>query len=46
MEDGTIEEFEPDDIGSIPPGDDAWVIGDEPVVGFDILTESLESRTA
>lgn len=35
MDDGTRKEFGPGDVGLIPPGHDAWVIGDEPVVAFD-----------
>ncbi len=35
MDDGTTKEFGPGDVGSIPPGHDAWVVGNEPVVGFD-----------
>lgn len=35
MQDGTEAEIGPDDVGIIPPGHDAWVIGDEPVVLFD-----------
>ena len=35
-DDGTTQEFGPGDIGMIPPGHDAWVVGDEPVVAFDI----------
>ena len=36
MDDGTELEFGPGDIGVIPPGHDAWVVGDEPVVALDI----------
>ena len=43
MEDGSTEEFGPGDIGSIPPQHEAWVVGDETVVGIDILAESLEN---
>ena len=32
MEDGTEKLFGPGDVGLLPPGHDAWVIGDEPVV--------------
>ena len=32
MDDGEIAEFGPGDVMNIPPGHDAWVIGDEPVV--------------
>jgi hypothetical protein len=36
MADGTTKEFGPRDLGSIPSGHEAWVIGDEPVVAFDV----------
>jgi hypothetical protein len=36
MDDGTEYEFGPGEIGEIPPGHDAWVVGDEPVVLIDI----------
>ena len=36
MADGTEEEFGPGDVGVVPPGHDAWVVGDEPVVVIDI----------
>lgn len=36
MADGKVYEFGPSDVMDIPPGHDAWVIGDEPVVVFDI----------
>jgi hypothetical protein len=35
MEDGTEKEFGPGDAGVIPPGHDAWVIGNEPCIGID-----------
>jgi hypothetical protein len=36
MDDGTEEEFGPGDIGVVPPGHDAWTVGNEPVVMLDI----------
>ena len=36
MDDGSEREFAPGDVGHIPPGHDAWVIGEEPVVVIDI----------
>ena len=30
----------PQDVGVIPPGHDAWVIGNEPVVMFDLTGTS------
>lgn len=36
MDDGSEAEFGPGDVGLIPPGHDAWVVGNEPVVAVDI----------
>lgn len=36
MDDGTEKEFGPGDISEIPPGHDAWVVGNERVVVIDI----------
>src|SRR5262245_51792521 len=36
MDDGSEMDFGPGDVASIPPGHDAWVIGEEPVVLVDI----------
>jgi hypothetical protein len=36
MEDGTEFEIGPGDVATIPPGHDAWVVGNEPVISFDI----------
>lgn len=36
MEDGSEEDFGPGDLTLIPPGHDAWVVGDEPFVSVDI----------
>jgi quercetin dioxygenase-like cupin family protein len=35
MEDGTELEIRAGDVYEIPPGHDAWVVGDEPVVAID-----------
>jgi hypothetical protein len=35
MDDGSDEEFGPDDAVVIPPGHDAWILGDEPCVILD-----------
>ncbi len=35
MDDGTEDEFGPGDVAIIPPGHNAWVVGDEPVVTID-----------
>ena len=36
MTGGSEEEFGPGDIGVLPSGHDAWVIGDEEMVAIDI----------
>ncbi len=46
MDDGTEEEFGPGDVGVIPPGHDAWVVGNEPAVIIDISgLENYAKRT-
>jgi quercetin dioxygenase-like cupin family protein len=35
MDDGEEMEYGPGDFGIIPPGHDAWVVGDEPYVVID-----------
>src|SRR5687767_2915155 len=40
MEDGEEVEFGPLDVGDIPPGHDAWVVGDEPVHILDFAGNS------
>jgi len=36
MDDGTEMEFNPGDIGSIPPGHDGWTVGDQPAVWLEL----------
>jgi hypothetical protein len=36
MDDGTEEEFGPGDVSILPPGHDAWVVGNEPAVIVDV----------
>jgi hypothetical protein len=36
MDNGSEIEFGPGDLGLIPPGHDAWVVGSQPVVVIDI----------
>ena len=36
MDDGTEKEYGPGDVGIIPPGHDAWVVGNEACVSIDI----------
>ncbi|MDE1871332.1 MAG: cupin domain-containing protein [Candidatus Micrarchaeota archaeon] len=35
LKDGTEFEIGPGDVSSVPSGHDAWVVGDEPVVGIE-----------
>ena len=42
MEDGTEEEIGPGEAYVIPPGHDAWVVGDEPVVEVDMSSATVE----
>src|SRR4030095_8138772 len=35
MNDGTEKELGPGDAGVIPPGHDAWVVGNEPCISLD-----------
>lgn len=35
MDDGTEEEFGPGDVGTIPPGHNAWIVGQEKFVAID-----------
>lgn len=35
MDDGTEQEYGPGDVRLIPPGHNAWVLGNEPVVNID-----------
>ncbi len=35
MDDGTEMELSPGDVAMIPPGHDAWVLGEEPFVAID-----------
>jgi hypothetical protein len=36
MDDGSAQDLGPGDLALVPPGHDAWVVGDEPVVAIDI----------
>jgi len=37
MDDGEYAEIEPNEVFDVPPGHDAWVVGDEPAVLVDFL---------
>ena len=44
MDDGTEDEFGPGDLAVIPPGHDAWVVGDEPVVAIDVTGANVWAK--
>lgn len=44
MDDGSQHEFGPGDVGVIPPGHDAWVVGSEPVVFIDFQGGSIYAK--
>ena len=44
MEDGTEFETTPGEVTSLPPGHDAWVVGDEAVVAVDWQGASVWAR--
>ncbi len=35
MDDGTEQEFGPGEVSYVPPGHDAWVVGNEPFIAID-----------
>ena len=45
MDDGTEDELVSGDVSFLPPGHDAWVMGDEPVVVIDISGMSKYAQT-
>ena len=46
MDDGSEEEFGQGDIGLIPPGHNAWVVGDEKVVAIDFTAMKTYARSS
>ena len=46
MDDGAEAEFGPGDVSVLPPGHDAWVVGNEPAVVMDItgMTEYAKTK--
>jgi len=44
MNDGTEKEFGPGDFGIIPPGHDAWVIGDENCISLDFAAGKVYGK--
>jgi mannose-6-phosphate isomerase-like protein (cupin superfamily) len=46
MDDGTEEEFGPGDLVVAPPGHDAWILGDEPLVAIDVTGAGVWAKQA
>ena len=46
MADGTEMECAPGDVSSLPPGHDAWVVGEEEVVVIDVSGMKQYARPA
>lgn len=46
MDDGTEKELKAGDVCLLPPGHDAWVVGNEPVVVVDFQGMARYARTA
>jgi len=46
MNDGTELEVNPGDVVDIPPGHDAWVVGDEATVGIDVGGSAIYAKEA
>ena len=46
MDDGSEIELNPGEVTSIPPGHDAWIIGDEPYVGIDFQGAANYAKAA
>ena len=44
MDDGTEMEYGPGDVGIIPPGHDAWVVGSEPCVSIDFSAGKIYAK--
>ena len=46
MDDGTTTEFGPGDVGMIPAGHDAWVVGNQPFVAIDFQGGAIRQEMA
>ena len=46
MDDGTEQEIGPGDMAVIPPGHDAWTVGDEPCVAVDFTGVARYAKPA
>jgi hypothetical protein len=44
MNDGSEEKYGPGDVTYIPPGHNAWVVGNEPYTGIDFGTVDMFSK--
>jgi hypothetical protein len=44
MDNGDEYEFGPGEIGEIPPGHDAWVVGNTSVVAIDIAGTMIQGK--
>jgi quercetin dioxygenase-like cupin family protein len=44
MDDGSEGEFGPGDVGVIPPGHDAWIVGNEPFVAIDFQGGAMYAK--
>ena len=44
MDDGTEAEVGPGDAFVVPPGHDAWIVGDEPCVAFDFSGAAVYAK--
>ena len=44
MDDGSEVEYGPGDLGEIPPGHDAWVVGNENVVAIDFRGGAIYAK--
>lgn len=44
MDDGSEAEFGPGEVSVLPPGHDAWVIGDDPVVTIDVTGANVWAK--
>lgn len=45
MDDGTLVELKPGDMALIPPGHDAWVVGNEPCVMIDFTAGGMYGKS-
>lgn len=46
INDGTEIDVSPGDVVDIPAGHDAWVVGDEPAVGIDIVGDANYAKSS